>query len=292
LIKLRAFSKTHVNRIMTGPDLRKWLSFLKPDAKLPAQSSGNPRRDERFRLMQQHFLQHVDPRKTRGLEIGAFDLPLVEPQEGTCDFADYHSTEELRRMAGELEGPNPEFVVPVSYVTANGYAEVPNDYDWIAACHVIEHIADFIGWLQLLASHLRPGGTLFVGMPDKRYTFDIHRQVTTFSEAVAAHHAQLTRPSFSQVFDFVYLYATGLSPPDVWKGKSVPPPERNFGKALKAARSAENQYYDVHCSVFTPASFKSLMTDIIAAGLIPYELISLRETAPKTIDFSAVLRRT
>ena len=252
-------------------------------------ASVNPRKDKRFQLMRAHFLEHIDPMATRGLEIGAFDLPLVEPEEGHCDFADYHATDELKRMASELDGLNPQFVVPVNYVTAPGYDHVPRDYDWIAACHVIEHVADFIGWLQILAQHLKVGGTLFLGIPDKRYTFDVHRQVTTFSEALAAYNAKLTQPSFYQVFDFHYLYAVGIDPRSIWKGKRVPPPTRNFENAISAAHLAEAQYEDVHCSVFTPESFEVLLEELSGAKLIPYRLLSLRKTSRGMLDFSAAL---
>ena len=251
----------------------------------------NPRRNAEFEPRKTHFLQYIDPSRARGLEIGPLDLPMIEPDEGHCDFADYHSTDELRRMAAELEGTNPDFVPYIDYVTAAGYDAVPRDYDWIAACHVIEHIPDMIGWLRAIGDHLKAGGILFLAIPSKHYTFDVHRRVTTLTEALDCHEGKLIRPSFSQVFDFFYFYATGIKPHDIWAGRPPPPPERNFAKALEAARIAQNQYYDVHCSVFTPESFETLMREMIDAALIPYQLLSVRPTARKTIEFSAVLRR-
>lgn len=224
-------------------------------------SRRNPRRNAEFQPRKKHFLEYIDPSRTRGLEIGPLDLPMIEAHEGNCEFADYHSTDELRRMAAELDGTSPDFVPHIDYVTAAGYGAVPKEYDLIAACHVIEHIPDMIGWLRAIGDHLKAGGILFLAIPSKDYTFDLHRRLTTLGHAVDWHEAKLARPSFYQVFDFFYFHAAGVTPRDIWAGRAPPRPERNFPKALEAARIAQSQYYDVHCSVFTPESFETLMSE-------------------------------
>jgi hypothetical protein len=71
-------------------------------------SRRNPRRNAEFQPRKKHFLEYIDPSRTRGLEIGPLDLPMIEAHEGNCEFADYHSTDELRRMAAELDGTSPD----------------------------------------------------------------------------------------------------------------------------------------------------------------------------------------
>ena len=75
------------------------------------------------------------------------------------------------------------------------------------------------------------------------------------------------------------------------EGKAAPPPEKNFSKAIEAGRLAEKQYYDVHCSAFTTESFDALAHEMIEAGLIPYEFVSIESPARNTLDFSVILRR-
>jgi SAM-dependent methyltransferase len=258
---------------------------------LPESRSKNPRRNAEFEPRKKHFLKYIDPARTRGLEIGPLDLPMIEPHEGDCEFADYHSTDELKQMAAQLSGTDPDFVPHIDYVIAEGYDAVPRDYDWIAAANILEHVADVIGWLRTVGEHLKPGGLLFLALPDRRYTFDTHRHLTTFAELVSWHVARLTKPSFAQVFDFTYYYANDFVYYDIWAGKPAPPPEKNFSKAIEAGRLAEKQYYDVHCSVFTTESFEALAREMIAAGLIPYEFVSIEPPARNTLDFSVILRR-
>jgi Methyltransferase domain len=272
--------------LLSPTRLKRW-STAQPAASTP----GNPRRNAAFEPRKRHFLKFIDPATTRGLEIGALDLPMIEPHEGRCDFADFHSTEEIKQMATRYPGTNPDFVPHVQYVVSGGYDAVPRDYDWIAAANVIEHVPDLIGWLRIIADHLKVGGILFLALPDKTYTFDVHRNVTTFPEAVAWHEARLNRPSFQQVFDFVYSFATGTTEYDIWAGKSPPLPDKNFAGAMKSARVAEMLSHEVHCSVFTPASFAALMQEMIDAGLIRFQIVSIEPAAPNTLEFSAVLRR-
>src|ERR1700744_1226468 len=260
-------------------------------AQPPEAGRKNPRRNGEFDPHKNHFLKYIDPARPRGLEIGPLDLPMIEPHEGHCEFADYHSTDELKRMAAQLSGTDPDFVPHIDYVIAGGYDAVPRDYDWIAAANILEHVADVIGWLRTVGEHLKPGGLLFLALPDRRYPFDTHRHLTTVTELVAWHGARLTSPSFPKVFDFTYYYANDFVYYDIWAGKPAPPPEKNFVKAIEAGRLAKTQYYDVHCSVFTTESFEALAREMIAAGLIPYEFVSIERPARNTLDFSVILRR-
>ncbi|HMO29947.1 methyltransferase domain-containing protein [Enterovirga sp.] len=247
----------------------------------------NPRRDVRFKLHRNHFSEHVDFSRTVGLEIGAFDLPLVEPHEGVCFFADYNDATYLRREATRIPGHNPDFVVEIQYDLKQGYDNIPQ-HDWVSGSHVIEHVPDLLGWFQSLRSVLKDGGRCLLVVPDKRYIFDVHRTVSSLADVMDAHEARRVRPSFRNVLDH-HLNAVPYSASDGWAG--VPPPSRprNFQGALALARRAENEYVDAHCWVFTPESFQVLVEELSFNKLLPFSLLDLRPTAPGMIDFSAVL---
>jgi SAM-dependent methyltransferase len=255
------------------------------------QPSQNPRRDVRFHLHRSHFLEYVDLAKERGLEIGAFDLPLVEPSEGRCDLADWNTAEYLRDLAERRPGHNPEYVAPVQFNLRQGYDQIPEGYDWIGASHVIEHVPDIIAWLTQMHSKLRPGGILFLVIPDKRYTFDIYRRESTFTDALVAQRAALKHPSFAQVFDYFYYSAPGVIAHDVWAGNPVPGPKLDFAESLMLAEKAEHEYADSHCWVLTPDSFLALMRSLTDSHVTNFQLVGLRPTAPNMLDFSVVLRK-
>lgn len=127
----------------------------------------NKRRDYRFSLHHEYFLKFVDPVSTRGLEIGAFDIPFVEPGEGSCDFADFRSYEELLELAKRFDSIDPNYIVRPQFDLRAGYQQIQGLYDWICASHVIEHVPDVIGWLQILSSKLKPNGVLFLVIPEE-----------------------------------------------------------------------------------------------------------------------------
>jgi SAM-dependent methyltransferase len=256
-----------------------------------AKRSVNPRRDARFFLHRERFERFVDFSNSKGFEIGAFDLPLVEPDEGRCVFGDYRTTEQLKELAASAPGHNPEFVQPVDYDLRNGYDQVNGPFDWIAAAHVIEHIPDVIGWLRILNRILNPGGYIFLVIPDKRYTFDHHRRVSSITDLMDAHRQKLQRPSYRQVFDHAY-YATSVPDADsIWRGAAIPPPPKNFAEASSRAERAEKEYVDSHCSVFTPESFTECFCQLSESGIIPFQVGEVWGTMRGQLDFTAVLRK-
>lgn len=276
-----------------GPDLATAPATppVQPQFDEAAPGNGNPRKHPFWRYHRAHFSALVRPQGAKGLEIGAFDLPLIEPEEGYCDFADFNDHAFLLEVAAQKAGHAPEFVVPVTYSLREGYDHLPCDYDWIAASHVIEHIPDVLGWLRTLSTHLKSGGVLFLTVPDKRYTFDIHRSDTTFAQVVARHHAGLTQPSWEQVFDHTY-HAVPVLPHDVWVGNAITPPPQAYEAAVQTAERTRHEYTDAHCSVFTPKSFRALADALIAHDLMPFRLHEILDPPSGGWDFSVSLIRT
>jgi SAM-dependent methyltransferase len=62
--------------------------------------------------------------------------------------------------------------------------------DFVIANHVVEHIEDPVGALENLVRVLRPGGVLFLALPDARHTFDVSRERTTTIEHLLRDHDQ------------------------------------------------------------------------------------------------------
>jgi SAM-dependent methyltransferase len=51
--------------------------------------------------------------------------------------------------------------------------------DFVVANHFLEHCEDPIATLENMLRVVRPGGVIFLAVPDKRFTFDAPRPVTT-----------------------------------------------------------------------------------------------------------------
>lgn len=119
-----------------------------------------------------------------GLEIGALHFPWPLANGSSANYLDRYSTEELRKQYPEHNGK------PLANVTVidDGFIcdKVPTwSYNWLAASHALEHAEDPIGALQAWLRVLRPGGFLFLAVPERNGTFDRHRPLTDFSHILS-----------------------------------------------------------------------------------------------------------
>lgn len=125
-----------------------------------------------------------------GLEVGAFNSPLPVPEGVKVRYVDIAPAEELEGHVEEFRGRERglEIVKPDLVDDAQTLATLPDEsQDFVIACHIIEHTEDPIGavgnWLRVL----KPGGILFVAIPDKRFTFDVERDATPFEHLLRDH---------------------------------------------------------------------------------------------------------
>lgn len=115
-----------------------------------------------------------------GLEIGALHNPLQVLPGVVVRYADLRSREDnIRHYAGKRD---PEKIVETHYVCDGEKLEpVPDEsQDFVIANHMLEHCKNPIGTIRHFLRVVRPGGHLYVTLPDKRYTFDWRRPVTTW----------------------------------------------------------------------------------------------------------------
>lgn len=121
-----------------------------------------------------------------GVEIGALHMPLKLAEDATAKYVDYIPVDELRRQYPELKKLN---LVDVSLVdNAEKLTKVKNNsVDFIIANHFLEHCQDPIGTVVTFFSKLRGNGILYMAVPDKRYTFDMNRKITTYKHLEDEH---------------------------------------------------------------------------------------------------------
>jgi len=168
--------------------------------------------------------------------------------------------------------------------------------DYIVASHVIEHVPDVVGWLKELSAVLVADGIISLIIPDKRFCFDARRPNSTTGELYEAHLELRQTPTARQIFDFWSLYC-GVEAQAIWGGR-VKASELPFSGTLQnaahqvATAKASTAYSDIHCWVFTPASFLNNLADLAELGLLPLKLKSATDTAENEIEFFVMLERT
>jgi SAM-dependent methyltransferase len=121
-----------------------------------------------------------------GIEIGALHLPLGVHRLAHVRYVDRLSVEEQRRQYPELTG------APLAPVDVIGSAEDLSSFgdsslDFVIANHLLEHLEDPIAALLEFERVLRPGGVVYLGLPDQRLTFDRGRELTSASHLLRDH---------------------------------------------------------------------------------------------------------
>jgi hypothetical protein len=132
----------------------------------------------------------ANPAAQKGLEFGALNNPVVRPEHGDIRFVDYTTTEGLRARP-HADTIDKSAIVNVDYIWpgSGSLAEVINTgelFDYAIASHVIEHVPNIVGWCFGIADVLTSGAVFNLAIPDKRYTFDVRRKLTTLGEVVEA----------------------------------------------------------------------------------------------------------
>lgn len=118
-----------------------------------------------------------------GIEIGALHNPLRVPGHVKVKYVDRMRAEELRKQYPELNTQN---LVNIDVVDDGEKLANFKDQslDFVIANHFLEHSQDPIVTVSNQLRVLNPNGILYLALPDKRYTFDIDRPVTSFEHMV------------------------------------------------------------------------------------------------------------
>ena len=119
-----------------------------------------------------------------GLEIGALHNPLGVYSGAHVLYVDRKPVDELRRAYPELESYS---IVNVDILDDGEHLNTIGDssVDFVIANHFLEHCEDPITTIETFIRVLRPGGVLFLTVPDKRHTFDKDRCVTSLEHLIA-----------------------------------------------------------------------------------------------------------
>jgi SAM-dependent methyltransferase len=118
-----------------------------------------------------------------GIEVGALNAPLEVPNGAKVKYVDRMSATDLRQQYPELSALgvlDPEIIDDGEKLLSLQN----NTYDFVIANHMIEHCQNPMGAIQNFLRVLKVGGILYMGVPNKHYTFDRDRPLTTLDHLV------------------------------------------------------------------------------------------------------------
>lgn len=243
-------------------------------------------------------LTNLDLADKVGLEIGPLNRPLVRKGEAQVYYADHLSTAALREKYRDDPAVDITQIVEVDFdlaqTTFRDALTRIAPLDFVVASHVIEHVPDLVGWLSDIHAALRVGGVLALVIPDKRFTFDIHRRETPLWEIEAAHAEKRTRPSLGITLDH-FLNVVKVDAGELWRDYSI---GRDAHRATPPTavqtifeQWRDGRYIDVHCWVFTPWSFLRLIGWINRKFGLHYELKWAEPTPHNQLEFYVQLEK-
>jgi SAM-dependent methyltransferase len=181
--------------------------------------------------------------KGRGLEFGAASNPFPTHPESQMEYADvYDHSLSSSPYSNNEHYANASFVTCKYITSIERMTGIPDDsFDFIIACHVIEHVANPLFAIESVWKKLKQGGKFILLVPHMELTFDSKRDLTSLDHLILDYKRPLKE---RDLFHFVEFYE---------KAFVVPHP---FQKALE---EIENPFKDIHYHTWTESSFLEMI---------------------------------
>jgi SAM-dependent methyltransferase len=140
----------------------------------------------------------------RGLEIGALNSPAKLSARCAIEYCDVLSKEDALQQFPELKANR---FVDVNYVLdldREGLSYFTDaEFDFVIMNHVIEHIANPIRVVRDIFRTLKAGGHLVISAPDKTFTYDRDRPLTSFEHLWSEYEAGVSEITDEHYLDFL-----------------------------------------------------------------------------------------
>lgn len=180
--------------------------------------------------------------KGEGIEVGPLNAPLEVPAGVKVHYIDRMSVEELRKHYPELAGINLADVdIIADGETLSSIQD--NSWDFVIANHMIEHCQNPIGALVNFLRVVKPEGIVYMGVPDKRHTFDRDRPLTSLDHLIRDYKEG---PEWSRVAHY-----------DEYVRLVDKFPEAQVAERMQHLLDID---YSIHFHVWTAETFPELLT--------------------------------
>jgi len=191
-----------------------------------------------------------------GIEIGALHEPLSLPPGAHAKYLDRLTTSQLREEYPAVAH------LPLVEVDIVEDGEDPQSIedgslDFVIASHMIEHCEDPVGtignWLRIL----RPGGIIFLVVPDRRRTFDQPREPTSTDHLLQDHREGPAVSHTHHYREWVDAVHPESEDPD------------------HLAADLDEQGYRIHFHVWSPAEFRDSVETFAREEQMPLKVVAV-----------------
>lgn len=177
-----------------------------------------------------------------GLEIGPLHRPMITHPGMKMKYVDRCTVADLREHYPELnELPlvEPDILDDAETLTSVSAEQ----FDFLISAHVIEHMKNPLSALEQWCRVLKPGGKIYMIVPDKRITFDKRRVRTSTAHIVLDYQSPNNDRDFEHFLDYAVHVHNKYEP----------------SEALVEARRLLDADYSIHFHVFIPEDIVALL---------------------------------
>jgi SAM-dependent methyltransferase len=211
-----------------------------------------------------------------GLEIGAMHQPSKIPSHCLIQYLDVVDVDTISELFPEIKDfkiTKPDYLGDIE---KNSVREITNrQFDFIILNHVLEHVANPIESIKNIYEGIKVNGYFVISIPDKNYTFDQLRSITTFEHLLADYYTGVNSVNNDHYVDFLtYVH------PEVFGGKE------NFTNALNSVRKRRE-----HVHVWDSITFRKHLDRIF--NLLNINMLFLFESDSYSnhFEYFAVLKK-
>lgn len=201
-----------------------------------------------------------------GIEVGALNHPLEVPAATQVKYVDRMSVPDLRRHYPELASENLVNVDIVDNGEELSTVEAESQ-DFVIANHFIEHCQDPIRTIQNLLRVIKKDGILYLAVPDKRYSFDSDRPVTSIEHLLKDYEEG---PEWSKQLHYEEWVKLVEKEPDETKAEWM-------------VKQLIKRDYSIHFHVWTAKDFVDLLITLKQWLHFPLTLERLFDNGNETI---------
>jgi SAM-dependent methyltransferase len=215
-----------------------------------------------------------------GVEFGALHLPLdVDRSRCVVRYVDRLSKEEALARFPELRSHydfvDPDFLIDLDRSDLSELG--PHRFDFFIANDVIEHVANPVRFLRNVHDVMKSGAVLFLSVPDRDYTFDHTRELTTTEHLWEEYDRGVTTVSTAHLRDFIEHTEPGGLP-------------RNPLRRRRLYRFHRER--SIHAHVWTQASFDDFLARTSERLGLAFEIVDRAESHNTAASMVYVLRRS
>ncbi|WP_293120383.1 methyltransferase domain-containing protein [Okeania sp. SIO1I7] len=194
--------------------------------------------------------------KGKGLEIGALHQPF--DLDACVIYADRFKTSELQDLY--KNDPRGKYIQQVQVVSDKNKYDFfdDNSFNFVISSHVLEHTFNPGRVLEEWIRIVKQGGIVYFVIPDKRYTFDRNRELTSVKLLIDKFDNNTNTADYETYYDAMVNAEPALRVLD------------EAGKKERVKKAFEKQS-SIHVHTFTAESTQEFMTAL--ASKIGFEVV-------------------